>query len=350
MKTDISSIITRRCAIAAIAFGSFLGCGGQQQTGSSGPSSPSTPAKPAETGTLAAATQPGAPSTPAGPIMDTHIHLYQVTKPGGVPWPPPKAKNLYRDILPAEYKEVAKKNGIVATGIVEANPTVEEDQRVLELVKGDDFFKFMVVSLEIGSPAFAANLDKLAKDPRVVGIRGFLWSPKLSLDAKQLASLKDLEKKGMTLDIISRGDLNPKDKVDALATAVPKLRIIIDHLGGAKGEVPDPKWVEAMQKLAKHPNIYIKFSSFFDMFNPNASEDEPWQSPSNLSAYKAHFDVLFKAFGEDRLIWGSNWPVVGQGGDISKEIAIAEEYLQALGKEARDKVMYKNAQNFYQRH
>jgi predicted TIM-barrel fold metal-dependent hydrolase len=347
MKTDVISIVSRTCAIALFGFAPLIGCGGQQQTASSGPSAP--PAPPGESGTLAAATQ-AAPAAASRPIMDTHIHLYQVTKPGGVPWPPPKAKNLYRDILPAEYKEVAKKNGIVATGIVEANPTVEEDLRILDLVKGDDFFKFLVASLEIGAPTFSSNLDKLAKDPRVVGIRGFLWAPKLTLEAKQLASAKELAAKGMTLDIISRGDLNPKDKVDALATAVPNLRIIIDHLGGARGQTPEPKWVESMKKLAKHPNIYIKFSSFFDMFNPAGSEDEPWQAPTTLASYKPHFDVLMKAFGADRLIWGSNWPVVGQGGDISKEIAIAEEYLKEFGPEVRDKVMYKNAQAFYQRH
>jgi predicted TIM-barrel fold metal-dependent hydrolase len=154
----------------------------------------------------------------------------------------------------------------------------------------------------------------------------------------------------MTLDIISRGDLNPKDKVDALAAAVPNLYVMIDHLGGAKGETPDPKWVSAMQKLAARPRVYIKFSSFFDMFNPAGSEDEPWQSPGDLSAYKPHFDVLMQAFGADRLVWGSNWPVVEQGGGIAKSIALAEEYLKSFGTEVRDKVMFKNAQEFYKRH
>ncbi|WP_437841441.1 amidohydrolase family protein [Sorangium sp. So ce1153] len=104
--------------------------------------------------------------------------------------------------------------------------------------------------------------------PRAIGIRGFLRSPKLTLDQKQLASLEELAAKGMTLDIINRGALNPKDKVEALATAVPRLRIIIDHLAGAKGATQDPAWVDAMQRLGKHPNIYIKFSSFFDIPRP----------------------------------------------------------------------------------
>jgi L-fuconolactonase len=344
------AIVVRTFALlASLASGVLVGCGGSQPP-SSTPASTSGTSEAAPTPKEATA-ELGASSTGAEhPILDTHIHLYQVTKAGGVPWPPPKAKNLYRDILPAEYKNIAQQHNIVGTGIVEANPTLEEDQRILALTKEDPFFKFFVGSLEIGSATFSGDLDKLAVDPRFVGIRGFLWSPKLSLDAKQLASLKELEKRGMTLDIISRGDLNPKDKVDALASAVPGLYVIIDHLGGAKGESPDPKWVSAMQKLATHPHIYVKFSSFFDMYNPAASEDDPWQSPSELSAYKPHFDVLMKAFGEDRLVWGSNWPVVEQGGGIAKEIAIAEDYLKAYGPEVRDKVMFKNAQAFYKRH
>lgn len=338
---DIVSNVSRVCAIALL--GSMLAsCEGQAS------------AKPGVT--TAEKAQGVAPArlahspAAAGPIMDTHIHLYQVTRPGGVVWPTPKHKAIYRDITPAEYKEVAKKNGIVATGIVEASPVVADNDKILALVKGDNFFKFLVGQLEIGSPGFSADLNRLAKDSRFVGIRGFLWSPKMTLDEKQLASCRELAVKGMSLDIISRGDLNPKDKVEELAVAVPKLRIIIDHLAGAKGETPEPKWVLAMQKLAKHDNIYIKFSSFFDMFNSGPNEEEPWRSPTDVASYKAHFDVLMKAFGADRLIWGSNWPVVGLGGDISREIAIAEQYLEPYGKKARDKVMYRNAQKFYARH
>lgn len=346
--SKIQSFGAMTLGIAALFFGSLGGCGAPQQTSGAGttPGNSKAAASPAE-----AAAQLGTSDKSAErPIVDTHIHLWQVTKPGGVPWPPPKAKNLYRDVLPGEYKQVAKRNNIVGTGVVEANPTVDEALRLLELVKGEPLFRFFVPSLELGSATFSTDLDRLAADPRVVGIRGFLWSPKLSLDAKQLASLKELEKRGMTLDVISRGDLNPKDKLDALATSVPNLHVIIDHLGGAKGETPDPKWVSAMEKLASHRHIYVKFSSFFDMYNPGASEDEPWQSPSNLAAYKPHFDVLMKAFGEDRLIWGSNWPVVEQGGGIEKEIALAEEYLKSFGPEVRDKVMFRNAEAFYKRH
>ena len=287
------------------------------------------------------------------PIMDTHIHLYQVTRPGGVVWPEAKNKVLYKDMTPAEYKAIAKKNGIVGTGIMEASPAHEDNLKLLAMTKKDKFFKFLVAQVEIGSPDFIKHLDELAKDPRVVGIRGFLWSPKMTLDEKQVAHLQELAKRGMTLDLISRGDLNPKAKVIELATKVPDLRIIIDHLGGAKGEKPDPKWAEDMKKLSEHKNIYMKFSSFFDMYNPKASEDEAWQAPLEATAYKPHLDVLVSTFGEDRLIWGSNWPVVDLGGGVgtglAAEVKLAEELLKPLGQKARDKIMFQNAQKFYKR-
>lgn len=284
-----------------------------------------------------------------GPIVDTHIHLYQVTRPGGVVWPEPRATSLYRDVLPADYKREAATHGIIGTGVVEASPIFEDNFQVLERTRDDPFFRFLVAQLQIASATFSADLERLAQDERVVGIRGFLWSPALTLEDAQLQSLGEVAAYGMTLDLISRGTLNPKPKVAELAAALPNLRIILDHLAGARGRVPDPEWVKAMQRLAGYPNVFVKLSSYFDMFNPSSNEDEPWVSPSELSAYDPHFDVLMQAFGEDRLIWGSNWPVVELGGGLGASIAVAEAYLAGYGPSVRDKVMCHNAEGFYRR-
>jgi L-fuconolactonase len=283
------------------------------------------------------------------PIVDTHIHFYQPSRPGGVPWPP-VGSALYRDVLPAEYKALATANGIVASGVIEASPLVEDNQWILNLLGRDSFFPFFAGSLEIGSSDFIGNLDRFSRDHRFVGIRGFLWSPEIILDAAQLRDLNELASRGMTLDIISRGTTNPKPKVEALCTAVPKLRIIIDHLGGAQGAVPTAEWELSIRRLADLcPNLYMKFSSFYDMYQVGDG-NSPWSAPTNLSAYKAHFDVLMTAFGEDRMIWGSNWPVSDLGGSFAGQIRLAEEYLAPLGQRVRDKVMFKNALLFYRRH
>ena len=281
------------------------------------------------------------------PIVDTHIHFYQPSRPGGVPWPPADSP-LYRDVLPPEYKSLAIQNGIVASGVIEASPLVEDNQWILNLLGNDPFFPFFAGSLEIGSSDFIANLNRFSRDRRFVGIRGFLWSPEITLDATQLSHLRELARRGMTLDIISRGTTNPKPKVEALCTAVPNLRIIINHLGGAQGAVPTAEWELAIRRLADLcPNLHMKFSSFYDMYD---NGQPTWSAPTNLAAYKLHFDVLMTAFGEDRMIWGSNWPVSDLGGSFAGEIRLAEEYLAPLGHRVRDKVMFKNALLFYRRH
>jgi L-fuconolactonase len=291
-------------------------------------------------------------SAPRGkrPIVETHIHFWQVTRPGGVPWPTPAEGPIYRDVLPPEYDAVARANGIVAAGIVEASGIVEDNQWILDLVRGERFYSFFVGNLEIGAPTFARDLARFSRDRRFVGIRGYLTGPAegITLSPAQLASLRDLARRGMSLDIISRGTKNPKDQVQALCTAVPGLRIIIDHLGGAKGPAPvDPTWELEIRRLADVcPNLSMKFSSFYDMYAPG---DVVFPSPTDLASYQPHFDVLMTAFGADRLIWGSNWPVIELHGTFEDQIRIAEEYLAPFGAEIRDKVMYKNALRFYRR-
>src|SRR6185436_11674793 len=99
--TSILSSITKACAV--MLFAPLLACGAQQSPAKTG----DTAAKPAESAQAAE-------SGEKRPIMDTHIHLWTVTRPGGVAWPSPKHKLIYRDITPAEYEAIAKKNGIIA--------------------------------------------------------------------------------------------------------------------------------------------------------------------------------------------------------------------------------------------
>ena len=284
------------------------------------------------------------------PIVDTHIHFYRSSRPGGVPWPPAVNAMLHRDVLPAEYKDLARRHGIVAAGIVEASPLVEDNAWILDLVRGDAFFPFFVGQLEVGSPEFIADLDRFARDERLVGIRSFLWSPPaITLDGAQQRDLRELARRGMTLDLITRGATNPKPQVEALCAAVPDLRVIIDHLGGAQGAAPSAQWQRATRRLAAQcPRLSMKFSSFYDMYQVGDGES-PWVAPAELVAYRAHFDVLMSAFGPDRLVWGSNWPVCSLGGGFAEQIALAEEYLAPFGEDVRDQVMWRNAQAFYRR-
>jgi hypothetical protein len=107
---------------------------------------------------LRAAIEHAERSAPPGkrPIVETHIHFWQVTRPGGVPWPTPAEGPIFRDVLPRDYTPVARANGVVMAGIVEASGIVEDNQWILDLVRHDRFYSFFVGNLEIGrrpSPA-----------------------------------------------------------------------------------------------------------------------------------------------------------------------------------------------------
>jgi L-fuconolactonase len=283
------------------------------------------------------------------PIVDTHIHLYQVTRPGGVPWPRAEQRTLYRDVLPADYQRLARPLGIQGVVVVEASPLPGDTRWVLEQMGGDGFFLGYVAQLEIGAADFLARLEEIAGHPRVVGIRGFLWSPKLTLDPTQLAHLRALAARGMTLDLVSRRALNPKHQVAELASAVPELPVVIDHLGGARGPEIDPQWAAQMRQLAASPNVQVKLSSLFDMYNPATTEIQPWPAPRQAGDYRAHFELLLAAFGPQRLMFGSNWPVCELGGTLADQIRIVEELLAPHGRAVRDAVMFENARRFYRR-
>src|SRR5260221_9835588 len=90
-------------------------------------------------------------------------------------------------------------------------------------------------------------------------------------------------------------------------------------------------------------------SAFFDAANATGDESMPWTAPKDMASYKPVFDALWTAFGEDRIIWGSNYPVSLLGGTIAEEIKIAEDYLATKTPVQRDKVMFDNAVLFYRR-
>jgi len=277
------------------------------------------------------------------PIIDTHIHLYDTTRPQGLPWPPKDDEVLYRPVLTEHFDKVSDENGINATVIVEASKWIPDNQWVLDLVKHDpNRYIGLVGSLEIGTPDFKKHLTKLSKDGRYVGIRmrerpggdSFFENEAVWSDLQLLSD------RNQTLDVLMFQ--YSLDDVDMISKRLPKLKILINHVAGAdiEGKPADPKWIAAVQKVAKNPNVNCKISGLFQQ-----SHRQP--SPKNLSFYKPELDVLWEAFGEDRLIYGSNWPVTMRGGTYGEYLAVVKGFFADKSRAAREKFFFKNALKFY---
>jgi len=281
-------------------------------------------------------------TTDSIPVIDTHIHLYDTTRKGGVPWPKTTDQVLYRPVLPDHYDKVTKANGVRATVIVEASDRVEDNQWVLDLVAHNPkHYVGVVGNLPVGTSEFAKHLERFAKDKRYVGIR--LRSFPEGVDGFNDAVWRDLKllsDKGLTLDVLMANyDL---DDIVLIAKRLPKLKILINHLTGLiiNGVPADAEWTKQVQAAAKYPNVYCKVSGIFQRSNRSPA-------PKKVSYYAPIFEVVYEAFGEDRIIYGSNWPVTDRGGEYGEQLAIIDEYFSAKGKGVTEKLFWKNAVKFY---
>src|SRR5579862_3984294 len=114
--------------------------------------------------------------TPPIPVIDTHIHLFDISRPQGVPWPPKDDKVLYKTALPERYRKLAVPLGIVGAIEIEASPWLDDNQWVLDIAAKDKIIVGTIGDLEPDKPEFRQQLDRLHRNPLFRGIRyGNLW-------------------------------------------------------------------------------------------------------------------------------------------------------------------------------
>ena len=273
-------------------------------------------------------------------IIDTHTHFYDPSRPQGVPWPSPKDNVLYKTVLPEHFKAVAQPVGVTGTVIVEASEWVEDNQWILDLAAKEPFVKGFSGNLQPGTEGFAKNLDRFAKNPLFRGIRPRGSKIKDREDVGFFRDLERLAEKDLELDLLIMPDGLPD--AAALAKRLPQLRVVINHVANVliDGKAPNPAWMEGMQKAAESPRVYCKVSGL-------ASATRQIPAPKDMAFYAPTLDVLWAAFGEDRLVYGSDWPVCSRFAEYPDVLRVVKEYFGAKGKAASEKYFWKNAKAAY---
>ena len=269
-------------------------------------------------------------------IIDTHTHFYDPTRPEGVPWPDSNDDVLYRPVYPEHHKALAIPEGVTGTVVVEASTWVEDNQWILDLAENEPFIVGFVGNLDIGSADFEGNLERYVANPLFRGVR--LRGVDISevVKGENLANVEMLAAKDLSVDLLSSPDTLPS--AAALAGSIPELRIVINHVAGVPidGKAPDAAWVEGMQMAAANPHVYCKVSGLVEN-----TQDTP--SPTDVAYYAPTIDVLWDAFGADRLVYGSNWPVSERFADYATVQRIVSQYFNAKGVVAAEKYFWRNA-------
>lgn len=275
-------------------------------------------------------------------IVDTHTHFYDPTRPEGVPWPDKNDPVLYRTVLPNEYMAMARPLGITSTIVVEASPRVADNDWVLGLAKDEPFLAGLVGHLKPGTPEFANELARLATNPRFKGIRTGGWNISIAPENSQfMRDLGLLASRRLALDVL--GGPDQLASIARLAKALPDLRIVVNHCGGVRidGKSIPFEWIREIYPLADHPNVFMKVSGLPE------NTGRAGNAPTDADFYDSVLDTLWNAFGEDRLIFGSNWPVSARFATLSQILGIVRPWFEARGQRAAEKYFAGNARRVY---
>jgi predicted TIM-barrel fold metal-dependent hydrolase len=282
------------------------------------------------------------------PIIDTHIHLFDPTSSQGVPWPEKGNKDdeiLYRPALPNRYRQLTQGLGIVGVIEVECSPWLEDNQWVLDLAAKDSLIVGTVGDLEPGKPDFRKHLERFHRNPLFRGIRcGNLWGRNLAAGISRedyVSDIKGLADAGLGMDTVDQSTPIVAAVVH-LTDKVPSLRVVLDHLPQTDPPAEPAARKERetyLRELAARPQIFVKLSEILRRVNGNV--------PTDLESYRSRLDEIWGIFGEDRIIFGSDWPNSDRWGSFQQVFNLARDYVKTKGKAVEEKFYWKNSTRAY---
>src|SRR6202789_3677552 len=281
------------------------------------------------------------------PVIDTHIHLFDPSRPGGIPWPEKTDTALYKAALPVRFAALARPLGGVGAIVIEASPLATDNDWVLNQAANHPIIVGMVGDLIPGTPSYQKDLERLHANPLFLGIRyGNLWDRNLAIDAQKpefLPGLKMLADRGLALDS-ANPDPSLIRAIAGVADHLPELRIVIDHLPTAR--IPaetaarDEYW-SLLRHLAQNKNIFVKLSEVI------AARIEETGGPN---FYRERLDALWDIFGEDHVLYASDWPNSDHHATYAESISIVRDFVQAKGRQAEEKFFWQNSVAAYRWH
>ena len=273
------------------------------------------------------------------PVIDTHTHFYDPTRPQGVPWPPGTDPLLYKPHLPEHFRNLTEKHGVIGTVVVEASGWIQDNQWILDLAKQHSIIVGFIGNLELGKPEFAGHLKRFGENSIFRGLRlnGRIVARKLGHKAFE-GDLRHLADRRLTLDLVGSARMLPD--VERVAKLAPGLRIVIDHLpfGQWDGDVTAAR--RALAGIADMPNVYAKISNVVRRVDGRIVEDAEF--------YRPGLDMLWELFGPDRAMFGSNWPVSNRVAPYAGVYKVVADYFGTKERSEAEKFFWKNSQAAYQ--
>lgn len=272
--------------------------------------------------------------------VDAHQHFWEYDAQQ-YPWIQ-EGWPIRKSFLPGDLKALLEQAGFDACVAVQARQSMEETLWLLDLAAQHSFIAGVVGWINLladSSKALAYQLERMDRK-KLVGVRHVVQdepNDEFMLRADFLCGIASLEPYALTYDLL----IFPKQIPAAiqLAQKFPEQPFVLDHI--AKPEIRAGRlyeWEKQIRELAKWPNVWCKLSGMVTEARPG-----DWKP----GEFKPYLDVIWEAFGEDRLMIGSDWPVCLLSADYAATVGLVKDYLKQFSAVTQEKVLGGNATRFY---
>ncbi|MEM1444028.1 MAG: amidohydrolase family protein [Verrucomicrobiota bacterium] len=236
------------------------------------------------------------------PIIDSHHHFWDFD-PAEYGWIDDRMEVLKRDFGPDDLRKVMDKSGVAGAISVQARQSLEETHWLLNLAQENDFVRGVVGWVNLQDPQVGATLDILAGKPLLKGVRHVLQgetTDELILSERFNQGIEQLAPRNLVYDILIKG--HQLSGAIHLVDRHPEQTFVLDHIAKPRVSAAafDEDWAEHFRKLAERPNVFCKFSGVLTEVT-----DSEW----SLEMVLPYWETALEAFGVDRLMFGSDWPV-----------------------------------------
>ena len=274
-------------------------------------------------------------------IIDAHQHFWKLDLPFEYGWlHEPQHQPICRDFLPGDLKPHLNAVGVQKSVFVQTQHNVEENRWALKQAEQHDFIAGIVGWVDLASEKCEEQLSEFKDNPKFVGIRhitqaepddDFIVRPEV------VRGLKVLQKHKMPFDLLFF--TQHLKHAATLAEMLPELPMVIDHL--AKPKIKDrliDDWRKDLKKAAQYRNIHCKLSGMV-----TEADWKNWK-PADLKPY---VDTALEAFGPQRCMFGSDWPVCELAGSYEIVFSALNEVLGEISTTEQNQIFGETAKRFY---
>lgn len=270
--------------------------------------------------------------------IDSHQHFWKFD-PIRDAWIDASMEKIARDFLPEDLKPLLDQSKIDGCVAVQADQSETETDFLLDFAGRYDFVKGVVGWVDLRSPQLSERLEHYCNNSFFKGLRHIVQAEKdgFMLQESFLKGIQQLKDFNLTYDIL----IFPHQLEEAVALVKknPEQAFVLDHI--AKPYIKNKKidqWAKHINQLAAHQNVYCKLSGLLTEADWNHWQEED---------FTAYLTVIMEAFGTDRMMYGSDWPVCLLAGSYPHVVRIVENFISSLSTDDQKKIMGQNAHHFY---